>query len=148
AQVLVGQPLALALHQLPHLVQDPVELGLVAGVRRGLGLLVEGVQLPEQVVARAELPFAHQPDDHGFSSSSFWAPPAASSPFSFASSSSTWLCVEICASSRSSDVSPEVKSSSVPDSTSSSTAAARACMSSVLSCARWMARPVSAISSP
>jgi hypothetical protein len=42
----------------------------------------------------------------------------------------------------------EVKSSSAPEVTSSSTAAARACICSVFSLARWIARPVSAICSP
>src|SRR3989304_3088087 len=54
----------------------------------------------------------------------------------------------MASSSRSSRVLSEVKSSRVPASISSSTAAARACICSVLSLARWMARPVSAISSP
>jgi len=88
-QVVVGETLSVALDEAPHLVEDAVELGLVVRVRRGLRLVVELVELRQQVVGDLELPLAHQPDDH--CSSSFFAPPAASSPLSFASSSSTWL---------------------------------------------------------
>ena len=84
----------------------------------------------------------------------------SSSPSSFFLAGGADLCLEprelvvdlfpaeICASSRSSWLwSPAVKSSSVPASISSSTAPARACICSVLSFARWIASPVSAICS-
>src|SRR2546421_971104 len=75
---------------------------------------------------------------------SFCGVPEPTSALSFASSLSTCEEEEICASSRSSCVwSPVVKSSSAPLDVSSSIADARACISSVLSFARWMAIPVS-----
>src|SRR5579884_501049 len=80
---------------------------------------------------------------------SFAPLPEPTSALSFASSSSTCEAEEICASSRSSCVwSPAVKSSSAPLEVSSSIAAARACISSVLSFARWIARPVSFMCCP
>jgi hypothetical protein len=75
--------------------------------------------------------------------------PEPTSALSFDSSSSTCEAEEIWASSRSSCVwSPAVKSSSAPVEVSSSIAEARACISSVLSLARWMARPVSCMCWP
>src|SRR3954468_17726586 len=74
--------------------------------------------------------------------------PAPTSDFSFASSSSTWLVAEICASSRSSCVRLSPMSSSAPEAVSSSIADARACSSSVLSLARWIAMPVSSMPRP
>src|SRR5205085_12369718 len=59
--------------------------------------------------------------------------PGPTSAFSFASSSSTWLVEEICASSWSSCVRLSPRSSSAPTDVSSSIADARACSSCVLS---------------
>src|SRR5919199_573029 len=100
---------------------------LVALLDRLRGLVVELVQ----AVVDPVLPLAHQPDDH--CSISFFASPEPSSAFICASSESTWDDDESCASSRSSCVWSEVKSSSVPASVSSSIAFARACICSVLS---------------
>src|SRR5262249_34966457 len=69
---------------------------------------------------------------------SFGASPLPTSALSFASSLSTWFDAESCESSFVS-WSPPVKSSSAPLVVSSSIAPARACISSVLSFARWMA---------
>ena len=88
--------------------------------------VVELVELLEQRVVDAVLAAsAHQPDDHD--SSSFSSRPSRARPSSSPARESTWLCDEICASSRSSCVWSLVKSSRAPDSTSSSIAPARAC---------------------
>ena len=71
-----------------------------------------------------------------------------SSAFIFASSSSTWPLCWICESCRSMSSPCAVKSSSVPEAVSSSTASARACICVVLSFARSIASPTSAMCSP
>ena len=92
-----------------HLVEIAVELALVVPVEGLLGSLVELVQAPDGVVSEAELPLSHDADDHFDSfSSSFCLPPDESSPLRRSRSASTWLCVEIWASSRSSCVPEDV----------------------------------------
>src|SRR5215210_2549385 len=145
-EVVLRQLPALASDHRGHLVEKAVELRLVAGLEGLHRLVVQLVQALAELVVDLVLALSHDPDDH--CSSSFCFSPAPSSPFSFASSSSTWLCDEIWASSRSRLEPCSVKSSRAPASVSSSTAAARACICSVLSRARSIASPVSAISSP
>ncbi len=101
-QVLRRELRAAAPDELGHLLEDRVETLLVVCLERLERRLVEAVQLLAEVVVDLVLPFAHQPDDH--CSSSFCFSPEPSSPFSFASSSSTWLEVVSSASSRSSCV--------------------------------------------
>src|ERR671931_601766 len=146
-QVVVRQRLATLPDRLRHEPEHAAEVLLVAVLDRLSALRVELVQRLDDVVVHAELPVAaQQPGDH--CSSSFFSPPAPSSAFIFASSSSTCDDDESWASSRSSCVWSDVKSSSAPEVVSSSIALARACICSVLSLARWIARPVSAICSP
>src|SRR5581483_1046493 len=130
-------------------LQPVPERALIVRLDGSHDRIVELVQPLEQRVVDAELPLAEQPDDHVASPSiCFGASPCPSSAFIFASSSSTWLPCEICASCRSMSSPDEVRSVSAPDAVSSSTAFARACICSVLSFARWIASPTSAISSP
>ena len=131
---------------MPHIAsRKRSSSGLVVSLERRDRLVVEPVERRRELVVDPVLPFAHQPDDHDASL------PRAPSRLVAGAELGLELRqlvvdlraeAEICASSRSSAVSPVVvKSSSAPASTSSSTAAARACMSSVLSFARWIARP-------
>src|SRR6266508_2439300 len=146
-QLGVVERLALVAHSPGQLLELRSEALLVACLEQFDGRIVELVQSLGRLVGEPELALAHQPRDHR--SSSFCFSPVPSSAFILASSSSTCDVEATCASSRSScDWSPAVKSSSVPEATSSSTADARACICSVLSFARWMASPVSAICSP
>src|SRR5919197_4756828 len=146
-QVVVRQRLATLPDRLRHEPEHAAEVLLVAVLDCLSALRVELVQRLDDVVVHPELAAAaQQPGDH--CSSSFFSPPAPSSAFIFASSSSTWDDDESCASSRSSCVWSDVKSSSAPEVVSSSIALARACICSVLSLARWIASPVSAICSP
>src|SRR5919201_754002 len=142
----VRQPRAVGAHRLRHSPQQVRQPRLVAGLKRLLRLLVELVQALRDLGVDLELSVAHHPNDHCFSS--FWASPFPTSDFICSSSRSTWPCEAMAPSSRSSWVWSEVKSSSAPEVVSSSIADARACICSVLSFARWMARPVSAICSP
>src|SRR5919197_724901 len=126
-QVVVGQPFAALANRLRHEPEHAVEALLVACLARLSALRVEVVQRLDDAVVHAELAVAaEQPDDH--CSSSFFSPPAPSSAFIFASSSSTCVDDESCASSRSSCVWSDVKSSSAPEVVSSSIALARACI--------------------
>src|SRR5918992_3500560 len=140
-QVVVGEQLAVASNELPHLVEPPVQLRLVLCVDGRLRRVVELVQLLNELVGDSVLAFAAQPHDHdcsrsfGAPSSSRFSPPAASSPLRRARPPPDRGPGGVWGSSRSSWVPPE-KSSSVPASTSSSTADARACICSVLSRAR------------
>src|SRR4029077_13778026 len=110
------------------------ELRLVARLERPLGLVIQVVQALRDLVVDLELPFSEHPNDHCLSS--FCFSPGPSSDFSCSSSWSTCDFDAIAPSSRSSWVWSEVKSSSAPDSVSSSIAEARACIWSVLSFAR------------
>src|SRR5205085_9275429 len=146
-EVVVGDARPVRAHRLAH---SPQELGqplFVALLDRLSRLLVEVVEALGDLVVDLELALAHQPHDHFSSTFCFSTcfPPAGSSAFILASSSSTWDCEATALSCRSRSVWSEVKSSSAPDVVSSSIADARACICSVLSLARWIARPVSAI---
>src|SRR6185437_13626498 len=110
-------------HRPRHELEHGVEVLLVAGLDGLRALRVELVQRLDDAVVHAVLAVAaQQPDDH--CSSSFFSPPlpAPSSAFIFESSSSTWVDDESCASSRSSCVWSDVKSSSAPAAVSSSIA--------------------------
>ena len=92
-----------------HLVEIAVELALVVPVEGLLGSLVELVQAPDGVVSEAELPLSHDADDHfDLLLELFLLVAGESSPFRRSRSASTWLCAEICASSRSSCVPEDV----------------------------------------
>src|SRR5262245_59765616 len=151
------QPLALVQDEPGELAEPLLELRLVAALHGGRGLLVDLVQPGLEAVRDLELPLAHHAHDHVACPPFCSAPPEGSSPgadpdpssaFIAASSESTCDCDEIWASCLSRSVWSVVMSSSAPVATSSSTAAARACICAVLSFARWIASPVSAICSP
>src|ERR1700686_3062838 len=125
----------------------------------GLELCVDRVQAVKQLVGDLVLPLFLDTDDHrgapsvGGSVACFATPSAAGGgcALSLASSTSTSLWLESCESWRSMSSSPlpsAVRSSNVPASCNSPTASARAFMFSVLSTARCIAMPTSAISSP
>src|SRR4051794_31100796 len=160
-EVLAGERRALAAHQLEQLLEDLVEAVLVARLHGGDGVVVELVQAVRVPVREQVLPLGGDADDHDWLSDCFWgsspapsacgALPWLSSAFSRARSSSTADCDVSWVSWRSMSSWPAVSeswSSNAPAASSSSIAFARARMFSVLSTARCMAMPTSAISSP
>src|SRR5215207_3354736 len=157
-QLVLGDLVAVAGHDLEHLRPELAEAGLVALLHGGDGAVVQLVEAARVLVGQPELPLTGDADDHGAgfsaspcSSAGASPPPDPSSAFIFESSSSTWAPAPSCASSRSMSSWPWpswVRSSNVPAASSSSTAEARAFICSVLSSARWIARPRSAICSP
>src|SRR5215469_14568569 len=156
-------------HQAYRRAEDGAERGVVVLLDRSVQLGVERGQLARHVGVNLELTLAENPDDHDPSpacgcsaacvaSEPLESPlalasicrgePAASSPFICASSAS----IEVSAPSLSSSAwmasgEPPAWSSSAPEASSSSIAPARACICAVLSSARWIARPMSPISS-
>src|SRR5579859_5491096 len=176
-ETVVGHLLPVPAYEVHHLLKDLAELLLVTGLAGGHGPVVQLIQRLDVVLQQLVLALRGDPDDHcaepcegseaGAASPACRAPesppaPAPSSPaggelpvpssaFIFSSSASTSVELESCLSWRSMSSSPEpswVRSSNVPAASSSPAAWARAFMFSVLSSARCMARPTSAISSP
>src|SRR3954469_14916234 len=162
-QVVVAEPVALPPHELEHLLEERVEARLVARLDRGDRLVVELVEAWRVLVGEPVLILRRDADDHrcpswgcceGVPSSSagaLGAEPWPSSSLSFSRSSSPTLDEAGWASWRSMSSWPSVRvrlSSKAPAASSSSIAFARARMPSVLSTARCIARPTSAISSP
>src|SRR5262249_61627156 len=92
--LVVGKTLALLLHERPHLAEPRAELLLVVAVERGDGPVVELVQPFREPFGDPVLALGHQADDHA--PSSFFSPPAPSSAFILASSSSTCVLVVSC----------------------------------------------------
>src|SRR3954469_14056589 len=162
-ELVVGERPAVAAHELEHLLEDLVEAILVAGLHRGHRVVVERVQALGVLLGQVVLPLGGDADDHaGFSFGAAVSSPAGRVPWAAAlpwpssafmrarSSSTAEEDVSSC-SWRSMSSWPAVSeswSSNAPDASSSSMALARARMFSVLSTARCMARPTSAISSP
>src|SRR5215218_1141810 len=154
-EVVVVERLALAAHEVQQLLEPRVEAGLVEGRDGADDGVVELVEPRVVAVVEPVLALVGDPDDHCWppSPSCLDCPPEPwpSSAFILASSSSTSLDELSCASWRSMSSWPgpsAVRSSNVPAASSSETASARARICSVLSCARCMARPTSAICSP
>src|SRR3954454_24042061 len=148
---------ALAADQREQLLEALVERVLVAAVDRLDDAVVEVVEAVGVLVGEAVLTLRRDADDHacpslpGSSAGVSVAVPWPSSAFIFARSSSTALCDVSSWSWRSMSSPPPPSarlSSKAPEASSSSIAPARARMFSVLSCARCIASPTSAISSP
>src|SRR3954452_3953477 len=156
-EVVVRQRLALGADEVQQRVEGTAEAVLVGGPHGAHHGIVELVQPGVVGVVAAVLGLVRDADDHCVAPPSPSWPfgaalsPEPSSAFILASSSSTSLDELSCASWRSMSSWPgpsAVRSSNVPAASSSDTASARARICSVLSCARCMARPTSAICSP
>src|SRR4051794_14507291 len=154
-EVVVVERLALGAHHVQELLERRVEGVLVAAIDGGDGRVVELVEPRVVAVVESVLALVRDPDDHAGPPSGSclaWSPsPVPSSAFILASSSSSSLEELSWASWRSMSSWPgpsAVRSSNVPAASSSETASARARICSVLSVARCMARPTSAICSP
>ena len=105
-EVVVLELLALGAHDLQQLLEGRVEASSSPDVDRPHGGVVELVEARVQAVVEAVLPLVGDPDDHEPWPSSICldspAPePGPSSAFILASSSSTWVELESCASWRS-----------------------------------------------
>src|SRR5207248_2202900 len=137
-------------HSIEHARERRAEHLLVAELDCRLQLVVELVERAHVQIAHVQLTLAEDPHDHDdVPPISFGAAPAPTSPLSLDNSNSTSDDELIRSSSvwMSSEGPVAVASSSAPEASSSSIAAPRACICAVLSCARWIARPTSPISS-
>src|SRR4051794_25372053 len=162
-EVLRAERRALAAHELEQLLERLVEAVLVPRFHGGDRVVVQLVEPVRVLVREPVLALGGDPDDHGLLSGCAGSPspdsracgggvvPWPSSAFIRARSSSTADCELSWCSCRSMSSWPAVSeswSSNAPEASSSSIAFARARMFSVLSTARCIAIPTSAISSP
>src|SRR5206468_515238 len=166
-QLILAHGPTFAANEVQHAPERRLELLLVRRPAHSDHLIVELAELRPRLFWKLVLSLGRYPDDHGACCSccgdcfcstpppepapSSPADPAPSSAFIFWSSESTSLEEDSSLSWRSMSSSPwpsAVRSSNVPAASSSPTAPARAFMFSVLSTARCIASPTSAICSP